>query len=69
MTPLLDLSDVARLLRRSTETIKRDMRRNPGAVPPRLMLPQTRLLRWRMEDVEAWLAAHAIPNTGEGEKA
>lgn len=59
MAPLLDLNDIARLLGRSPHTLKRDLRRNPGAVPPRLQLPRTRLLRWRQEDVEAWPASLA----------
>lgn len=69
MNPLLDLKDVAHLLGRSTQTIKRDLRRNPDAVPPRLQLPGTRLLRWREQDVEAWLAAHAAAQKHEGEDA
>lgn len=58
MKPLLDLLELAEILGRSPHTIKRDLRRNPDAVPPRLMLPGTKLLRWRDEDVETWLAAH-----------
>lgn len=58
MSKLLDLQELARLLRRSPETIKRDLRRNPSAVPPRLTLPGTRLLRWRVTDVERWLEEH-----------
>lgn len=53
---LLTLDDLAQLLGRSPDTIKKDMRRNPDAVPPRLVLPHTRLLRWRACDVDAWLA-------------
>jgi predicted DNA-binding transcriptional regulator AlpA len=52
---LLDLDDLSNLLGRSPDTIKKDMRRNPEAVPPRLVLPHTRLLRWRVRDVENWL--------------
>jgi predicted DNA-binding transcriptional regulator AlpA len=55
---LLDLDDLAALLGRSPDTIKKDIRRNPMAVPPRLHIPGTRLLRWRECDVEAWLAVH-----------
>lgn len=58
MSELLDLEELAKLLRRSPETIKRDLRRNPEAVPPRLVLPGTRLLRWRAIDVKEWLEAH-----------
>jgi len=56
---LLTLEELAQLLGRSPQTIKKDLRRNPAAVPPRLRLPHTRLLRWRAEDIAAWLAAHA----------
>lgn len=55
---LLDLAQLAELLRRSPETIKKDLRRNPEAVPPRLQLPGTRLLRWRAVDVDSWLEQH-----------
>lgn len=55
---ILDLSDLAALLGRSPETIKKDIARNRLAVPPRLHIPGTRLLRWRRVDVEAWLASH-----------
>lgn len=58
MTELLAVQELAGLLRRSPETIKRDLRRNPSAVPRRLTLPGTRLLRWRAIDVERWLEAH-----------
>lgn len=56
MSYLLDLHELAQLLGRSAETIKKDLRRNPRAVPPRVHIPGTRLLRWRRVDVEAWLA-------------
>ncbi|MCC7682768.1 helix-turn-helix domain-containing protein [Janthinobacterium sp. FW305-128] len=55
---ILDLADLADLLGRSPETIKKDIRRNRLAVPPRLHIPGTRLLRWRRVDVDAWLASH-----------
>lgn len=69
MTPLLDLDELAQLLGRSPQTIKRDLRRNPDAVPPRLQLPGTRLLRWREADVDSWLAKHVRTNsTGEAHR-
>ena len=55
MDRLLTLDELALLLKRSAHTIKNDLRRNPGAVPPRMNLPGTRLLRWRLADVQAWL--------------
>ena len=60
---LLDLEDLAALLGRSPETIKKDLRRNRLAVPPRVHIPGTRLLRWRVTDVEAWLASY-VEQTG-----
>ena len=56
---LLNLQALAHLLGRSPETIRRDLRRNPDAVPPRTLIPGTRLLRWREADVAAWLDGHA----------
>jgi predicted DNA-binding transcriptional regulator AlpA len=61
---LLDLDDLATLLGRSPETIKKDLRRNRLAVPPRVYILGTRLLRWRMTDVEAWLASNVEQRTG-----
>jgi predicted DNA-binding transcriptional regulator AlpA len=55
MEKLLTLDELALVLGRSAQTIKKDLRRNPDAVPPRLTLPGTRLLRWRTADVQAWL--------------
>lgn len=52
---LLDVDDLAELLGRSPQTIRHDLRRNPMAVPPRLQVPGTRMLRWRPCDVQAWL--------------
>ncbi|CAZ87340.1 conserved hypothetical protein [Thiomonas arsenitoxydans] len=63
---LLDLDELAQMLRRSPETIKKDLRRNPDAVPPRLMLPHTRLLRWRAVDVDAWLGQYVQPAMPRG---
>lgn len=60
MSRLLDISGLAELLSRSPETIKKDIKRNPLAVPPRLHIPGTRLLRWRQEDVDAWLARFVL---------
>lgn len=63
-SPLLDLQALARLLGRSPCTIRRDLRRNPDAVPPRLQLPGTRLLRWREADVALWLEQLSVKGQG-----
>lgn len=65
-TELLDLNDLASLLGRSPETIKKDMLRNHLAVPPRLHIPGTRLLRWRAVDVAAWLASYVEQRDARG---
>jgi predicted DNA-binding transcriptional regulator AlpA len=59
---LLTLNEVAAHLRRSPETVRKDLTRNPLAVPPRVVIPGTRLLRWRDVDVEEWVAGHLIAN-------
>lgn len=67
MQKLLDIHELATVLGRSPETIKKDLRRNPLAVPPRLHIPGTRMLRWRACDVEAWLAANILPGPRQQE--
>lgn len=69
MTPLLTLDELAQILGRSTHTIKSDIRRNPAAVPPRLQLPGTKLLRWRGADVEEWLSSHVVGRRPSRERA
>ena len=61
---LFDLNELSTLLGRSPETIKKDLKRNRLAVPPRLQIPGTRLLRWRQADVNAWLASLVEPRDG-----
>lgn len=63
-TKLLDLIELSVLLGRSPETIKKDLTRNRLAVPPRLHIPGTRLLRWRQCDVEVWLAGFVESQSG-----
>ncbi|PJJ18906.1 AlpA family transcriptional regulator [Janthinobacterium sp. 67] len=55
---LVDLNELSTMLGRSPETIKKDLKRNRLAVPPRLHIPGTRLLRWRQIDIDRWLASH-----------
>jgi len=65
MENLLTLGDLARLLGRSAETIRKDVRRKPGAVPPFVVLPGTRQMRWRPSDVQNWLDAR-VENAQKG---
>ena len=55
---LLTVHDLKAILGRSVETIQKDITRRPSAVPPRVLIPGTRLLRWRASDVQAWLTKH-----------
>lgn len=55
---LVDLNELSTMLGRSPETIKKELKRNRLAVPPRLHIPGTRLLRWRQIDIDRWLASH-----------
>ena len=55
---LLTIDDIARILGRSSSTIRKDIFRRPAAVPPRVRVPGTRQLRWRAVDVQNWLASH-----------
>lgn len=65
--PLLTLDDLAQMLGRSKNTIRKNIRRNPQAVPPHLVLPHPhQLLRWRATDVETWLALRAQRPSGVG---
>lgn len=64
MDILMTLDELAAILKRSQHTIKNDLRRNPDAVPPRMILPGTRLLRWRLVDVHAWLQSRSGASHG-----
>ena len=61
---IIDLNELSALLGRSPDTIKKDLKRNRLAVPPRLHIPGTRLLRWRKADVDSWLASHVEVRSG-----
>lgn len=63
LKPVIGLRDLAALLGRSPETIRKDIHRNPLAVPPRLVIPGTRLLRWRTVDVQEWLRQRVEGNS------
>jgi predicted DNA-binding transcriptional regulator AlpA len=63
-TKLLDLNELSEMLGRRPETIKKDMKLNRLAVPPRLYIPGTRLLRWRQTDVDTWLSGYVENQCG-----
>lgn len=55
MRPLLKLEDVASLLNVSVKTVNRWASVNPEKLPPRTILPGTRIWRCRPEDLDRWL--------------
>lgn len=52
---LLDIVDLARILRRSVNTVRSDVTRRPETLPPRVRVPGGRKVLWRAQDVAAWL--------------
>lgn len=55
MTIYLDIEELAPLLGQSTRSIKRKLRTVPHQLPPKMYIPGSKMLRWRMHDVENWL--------------
>lgn len=53
---LMDVAQMASLLRKTVASIRSDVSRNPMSLPPLCRLPGSRRLLWRAEDVNAWLA-------------
>lgn len=64
---LLKLSDILALTRLSERQLYRLMRADgPAKFPPGIALAANRrLLRWRLADVQAWLAAQAGTPVGD----
>lgn len=52
---VLGVEDLAKLLHRTVETVKTDIRRKPESLPPRLRVPNTKRLLWLESDVIAWV--------------
>lgn len=63
MPPLLTVDDLAAVLRISVKTIWNRRMKAPHTLPPSINLPGTTGLRWRQQDVEAWIDAYAAPKT------
>lgn len=51
----LTVEDLAPLLHRSVETLRRDVNRRPESLPPRLRIPGSKRLLWLEQDVAEWL--------------
>lgn len=57
---LLTTEDLARILRRSTHSIRNDLSRNPRSLPPSVVIPGGLRRLWRPQDVEAWLESLVV---------
>jgi len=53
----LGIPELAAILRKTQRTVREDVTRRPEALPPRLLIPNSRLVIWRMKEVEEWLEA------------
>ncbi len=59
LTKTVGLEEMAAIVGRKVSTVRGDVTRRPESLPPRLMIPNSRLVRWRLVDVERWLADRA----------
>jgi predicted DNA-binding transcriptional regulator AlpA len=55
VTNYLDIDELAERLGQRPRTIRQKLARNPQAMPPRMHLPGSALLRWRAHEVENWI--------------
>ena len=67
---LLCVEDLATILQLSARTIYLKQSSNPALLPPRTLLPGSRLLLWHPDDVRTWIrrysqAEMAGQNSGE----
>ena len=58
MTKYLDIDELAALLGQRADTIRKKLRVSPYALPPKMHIPGSRMLRWRAHEVKIWLQEH-----------
>lgn len=58
MERLLNIDELAEILRLKRATVLWHLSRNPGRLPPAVRVPGGRGARWRVQDVEKWLESH-----------
>lgn len=51
----IGVNEIAIILRKKPTTIREDVTRRPESLPPRLVIPNSRSVVWRVIDVEEWL--------------
>lgn len=55
MTKYLDIDELAALLGQRADTIRKRLRVAPYALPPKMHIAGSKMLRWRAHEVENWL--------------
>lgn len=53
---LLTVEILAKLIHKSSASVRSDASRNPRALPPICRLPGNKRLLWRRQDVQRWIA-------------
>lgn len=54
----LKVAELSLRIKKTVSTIRKDVHRRPGTIPPRTILPEdARALVWRESDVDAWFAS------------
>lgn len=56
----LTAAQLAPILGKSEHSVRCDVHRAPGILPPRIKIPGSQRLLWLKKDVMAWLEAHRI---------
>lgn len=62
MTNYLDIEDLAELLGIRADTVRKKLRVAPQALPPKMYIPGSKMLRWRTREVENWLQEREYAN-------
>lgn len=52
----LDITELPALIGLSENSIKKKVRTDPNFMPPTMHLPGSQMLRWRLNEVENWMA-------------
>ena len=59
----VDVFELAELLGRAPETVRKNLSRRPWMVPTPMHIPGTKILRWRAAEVNVWIAEQrAVPD-------
>lgn len=62
MTMYLDMDELAKVMGLSSGTIRKRLKLAPTEVPPKMHLPGTKMLRWRLQEVESGMAETGRPH-------